>query len=320
MEKKRLGNTDLHIAPLAFGGNVFGWTADKKTSFALLDDFTSKGFNLVDTADVYSKWAPGNLGGESETLIGEWMHLRKNRSDIIIATKVGGDMGDDKKGLTKKYILEAIDSSLTRLKTDYVDLYQTHFDDEETPVEETLEAYDVLVKAGKVKWIGTSNMSADRIRESLTASTKNNFPAYQTLQPHYNLYERKKYEAEYEKLCLDNNIGVLNYFALAGGFLTGKYRTEADFEKSARGDQMSKFMDDRGFDILDELDLVSLEHNTTSATVAIAWLMARKSITAPIASATSLAQLDALLSSAELTLSPEEITRLDEASDYTNTD
>jgi aryl-alcohol dehydrogenase-like predicted oxidoreductase len=320
MEKKKLGNTDLHVAPLAFGGNVFGWTADKKTSFALLDEFAAKGFNLVDTADVYSKWAPGNKGGESETVIGEWMQLRKNRDNMIIATKVGGDMGDDKKGVSKKYILEAIDASLTRLKTDYVDLYQTHFDDEETPVEDTLEAYDILIKAGKVRWIGTSNMSPDRIRESLTASTKNNFPAYQTLQPHYNLYERKTYETEYEKLCLDNNIGVMNYFSLASGFLTGKYRTEADFEKSARGDQMGKYMNDRGFDILDELDLVSLDHNTTPATVAMAWLMARKSITAPIASATSLAQLDALLSSTELHLTEEEIKGLDEASDYTNPD
>ncbi|RZM10092.1 MAG: aldo/keto reductase, partial [Pedobacter sp.] len=242
MHTKRLGNTDLEVAPVTLGGNVFGWTADEKTSFEILDHFTGAGFNLVDTADVYSRWAPGNKGGESETVIGNWLKKTNKRDKIFISTKVGSDLGDGKKGLRKKYILEAVDSSLQRLQTDHIDLYQTHFDDVSVPVEETLQAYDEMVKAGKVRWIGTSNMTPERILESIAASKANNYPVYQTLQPHYNLVDRSGYEKNYEQLCLDYELGVINYFALASGFLTGKYRTQADISKHTRGDQVEKYL------------------------------------------------------------------------------
>ncbi|MCP9749422.1 aldo/keto reductase [Ferruginibacter sp. HRS2-29] len=316
MEKRQLGNSDLKAVPLAFGGNVFGWTVDEKTSFQLLDGFAGAGFNLVDTADVYSRWAPGNTGGESETIIGKWMKQRGNRNNILVATKVGSDMGDGKKGISKKYILQAAEASLQRLQTDRIDLYQTHFDDESTPVEETLEAYAQLVKEGKVRWIGASNMTAERLIASLKASKENGFPSYQTLQPHYNLYDREKFETEYEQICLDHHLGVLNYFALASGFLTGKYRSEKDFGKSTRGGGMGKYLNARGLSILDVLDTVSAKHNTTQASVALAWLMARKSVTAPIASATNPDQLDALIKAAVLELTTDDINLLDNASTW----
>ena len=314
MEKRRLGNSDLKVAPLAFGGNIFGWTADEKRSFELLDGFIGAGFNLVDTADVYSRWAPGNKGGESETIIGKWLKKHGNRNSVIIATKAGSDMGDGKKGVSKKYILQAAEASLQRLQTDHIDLYQTHFDDESTPVEETLEAYAQLVKEGKVRWIGASNMTPGRLLASLKASKDNGFPTYQTLQPHYNLYDREKFEAEYEQICLDHNLGVLNYYALASGFLTGKYRNENDFNKSARGGGMSKYLNPRGFSILDALDNISAKYNTTQASVSLAWLMARKSITAPIASATNIDQLDSFVKAAVLQLTADDINLLDHAS------
>jgi aryl-alcohol dehydrogenase-like predicted oxidoreductase len=314
IDKRKLGNTDLMVTPVTFGGNVFGWTIDEATSFDILDGFVEAGFNFIDTADVYSKWAPGNKGGESETIIGKWMKARNNRSSIILATKLGSDMGDGKKGLSKKYVTEAIDASLLRLQTDYVDLYQSHYDDPETPVEETLEAFDQLIKAGKIRWIGASNFSAARLKESLEASKKLSLPKYQTFQPEYNLYNREKFETEYEQICLDNQLGVINYYALASGFLTGKYRSEADLSKSARGGGMKDYMNDRGFRILKALDEVSEQYNSSPASVALAWLIARPSVTSPIASVTNLNQLQDLTRAASLKLDMEGISILDEAS------
>lgn len=315
MEKRTLGKSGIEVAPLAFGGNVFGWTIDEKKSFGLLDAFVASGFNLVDTADVYSRWAPGNKGGESETIIGNWIKQRNNRSSIIIATKVGADMGNGKNN-SKKYILESVEGSLKRLQTDYIDLYQTHYDDEVTAVEETTEAYAQLVKEGKVRAIGTSNMSAERLLKSLEASKAHNYPRYETLQPLYNLYDRQKFEEEYESICLEHNISVLNYYALASGFLTGKYRSEDDLGKSSRGGGIKKYLTKRGFAILDALDTVSKEFNTTQASVAIAWLLAKPAVTAPIASATSTEQLETLINGINLKLTKEAVEQLDKASDW----
>ena len=316
MIKRQLGKTDLNVSPLTLGGNVFGWTIDEKKSFEILDGFIAAGFNFIDTADVYSRWVPGNKGGESETIIGNWIKERGNRDKVIIATKVGADMGQGKTDLSKDYILKAVDNSLRRLQTDYIDLYQTHWDDANTPVEETLEAYSELVKAGKVKWIGASNLSPARLTESLEASKKFGYPSYQTFQPEYNLYAREGFEKEMEKLCLANNLSVINYYSLASGFLTGKYRSEADLGKSPRGGGLKDYLSERGFAILKALDEVSARYNTTPASVSIAWLIARESVTAPIASATSLEQLAALTKAAELTLDNEAISLLNAASAY----
>ena len=307
MEKRQLGNTGLEVYPITFGGNVFGWTIDEKRSFELLDAFTGAGFNFIDTADVYSRWAPGNKGGESETIIGNWMKKKKNRGDVVIATKVGSDMGDGKKGLTKKYILQAAGDSLKRLQTDHIDLYQTHFDDERTPIEETLEAYAQLIKEGKFRHIGASNLTAERLKDSLAIALEQGLPAYETFQPHYNLYEREKFENGLEPLCLGHNLGVLNYYSLASGFLTGKYRSEADLDKSQRGGGVAKYLDDRGFKILAVLDEVAKQLNTAQATVALAWLIHRPSVTAPIVSATSLKQLDSIIKAPELEITAHEI-------------
>ena len=304
----------MHVAPLTFGCNVFGFTIDEKTSFQLLDGFTEAGFNLLDTADVYSRWKPGNHGGESETIIGNWMKERNNRSNILIATKVGWDMGDGKKGLSKKYILQAVKASLKRLQTDYIDLYQTHMDDAETPIEETLEAYQQLINEGKIRWIGASNLSPERLQLSLQISKEKLLPSYQTFQPHYNLIEREIFEKELETICVENNLGVINYFALAGGFLTGKYRSEADLNKSLRGDGAKKYLTPKGIKILTALDKISAELNSTPASVAIAWLLARPSVTAPIASATSIEQLQSLIAATELKLTKEALEVLNDAS------
>ena len=314
MDKRKLGNTDLLVSPITFGGNVFGWTLDEKNSFEILDGFIDAGFNLIDTADVYSRWKPGNSGGESEKIIGNWIKARNNRNKIILTTKVGSDMGDGKKGLSKKYILEAIDASLQRLQTDYLDLYQSHFDDLETPVQETLEAYDQLIRAEKIRWIGASNFTPERLKESLETSQRLSLPKYQTFQPEYNLYKREGFEKEMEKVCLDNQLGVISYYALASGFLTGKYRSEADLGKSPRGGGAKDFMNDRGFRILKALDEVSELYNSTPASVALAWLIARPSVTAPIASVTSLNQLQDLTKAAALKLDNEALSILDEAS------
>lgn len=316
MEKRKLGNSDLEIAPLVFGGNVFGWTVDEEMSFRLLDAFLDAGFNCVDTADVYSRWAPGNSGGESETIIGKWLKQRNNRDKVIIATKVGSEMGEGMKGLSKNYIKQAVEASLKRLQTDYIDLYQSHYDDPETPVEETLEAYGQLIKEGKVRAIGASNFSPERLKESLDASAKGNLPRYETFQPEYNLYDREGYEKEIEPVCTENNLGVICYFSLASGFLTGKYRSEDDLSKSQRGQAVKKYLDERGHRVLQSLDEVAEQYKSAPASVSLAWLMARPSITAPIASATKLEQLEALVKAAELQLDSATIEKLTHASAY----
>ncbi|OJX51180.1 MAG: alcohol dehydrogenase [Flavobacterium sp. 38-13] len=316
MEKRQLGNTDLHIYPVAFGGNVFGWTLDEKKSFEILNGFTEAGFNFVDTADVYSRWAPGNTGGESERIIGKWLKEKKNRHNIVLTTKVGSDMGDGRKGLKKQYILKAVEDSLQRLGTDYLDLYQTHFDDVETPVEETLEAYAQLQKDGKIRWIGTSNMSPERILASLEASVAKGLPRYETLQPHYNLYAREKYETQYESLALENGLGVITYFSLESGFLTGKYRTKDDLGKSPRGGDMDKYFDERGLKILAALDEISNQYKATPAAVSLAWLIQRPSVTAPIVSATSKSQLESIILAPQLNLDADAIRLLDKASTW----
>jgi len=314
MDKRQLGRSALFVAPLTLGGNVFGWTLDEKNSFQILDGFIAAGFSLIDTADVYSRWAPGNKGGESETVLGNWMHQRGNRDKVIIATKVGSDLGQGMNNITKKYILQEVESSLNRLRTDYIDLYQTHFDVLDTPVEETLEAYAQLVKEGKVRVIGASNFTPARLKASLEASARHGYPRYETFQPHYNLYERAIFEKELEQVCLDNQLGVINYWGLAAGFLTGKYRSEADLGKSPRGADIKKYLNERGFRILAALDQVAARYESTPASVAIAWLIARPSVTAPIASATSLEQLESLVKATELSLDKTAISQLDEAS------
>lgn len=310
-----LGTTGISVPPICFGCNVIGWTADEATSFRLLDHLVSKGFNFVDTADIYSRWVPGHTGGESESIIGRWMAGRSNRSSVVVATKVGMDMGDGKKGLKKEYILRAAEDSMKRLRTDYIDLYQSHEDDPSTPLEETLGAYDQLIKQGKVRHIGASNYSATRMKESLDVSAAKNLPRYATLQPEYNLYERTKFEAELMPLCQREKIAVIPYFSLAAGFLTGKYRSEADLAKSPRGQGIGKkYMNPRGMKILAALDEVSKRVNATLGQVAIAWLLTRPTIAAPIASATSVEQLDELLTAAELKLDPGEVELLTSAS------
>lgn len=317
MNRKRLGNSDLHVSPLCFGGNVFGWTIDENTSFNILDAFADSGCNFIDTADVYSRWVPGNRGGESETIIGNWLKKKGGRETIVIATKVGSDMGrGEGKTLRKDYILKAAAESLQRLQTDYIDLYQTHYDDERLPVDEALEAYYELTKAGKVRWIGASNMSAERLQQSLQVSSQKGFPVYQTLQPEYNLYARQHFEETYKSICEENNISVIPYYSLASGFLTGKYRSEADLTKSQRGGGIRKYLNERGFTILSALDEVTKRCNATPATVSLAWLMAQPTVVAPIASATSKKQLQSLTSAVDLKLDDEAIRILNEASRY----
>ena len=314
MQRRELGTSGLAVSPLCFGGNVFGWTVDEPTSFVLLDAFVASGMNFVDTADVYSRWKPGNCGGESETIIGKWLKSRGGRDNVVIATKVGGDMGQGRKCLAKSYIREAVEHSLKRLQTDYIDLYQSHWDDPETPIEETLEAYAELIRAGKIRAIGASNYNAARLKEALEVSTRTGLPRYGSLQPEYNLYERTSYEGELEPLCREERIGVICYYSLASGFLTGKYRSEGDFGKSPRGSRVSKYLNERGQRILQALDEVAAQHRTTPAQVALAWLIARPGLTAPIASATSLEQLEELIGATRLNLDPPSIKRLDKAS------
>jgi aryl-alcohol dehydrogenase-like predicted oxidoreductase len=314
MQKRKLGNTGFEVAPLALGGNVFGWTADEAMSFKLLDAFVAAGFNLVDTADSYSRWATGHKGGESETVIGRWIARRGRHDDVIIATKVGSDMGQGHKVLRKDYILQAAEASLKRLQVDCIDLYQSHWDDENTPLEETLGAYDQLLRQGKVKTIGASNYSTARLSQALEVSEAKHLPRYATLQPHYNLYERASFEGELQALCLRENVGVITYFSLAAGFLTGKYRSEADFGKSARGPGMKKFLNPRGMKIIDVLDHVAKHHSATPAQIALSWLMARPGVSAPIASATDLDQLREILRATEIKLDAQATQALDRAS------
>jgi aryl-alcohol dehydrogenase-like predicted oxidoreductase len=314
MNKRELGKSGIMVSPFCFGGNVFGWTVDEKQSFEILDAFVDSGFEFIDTADVYSKWVPGNKGGESETIIGNWLRKSGKRDKVIIATKVGKPMGEGKQGLSKAYITKAVEDSLKRLQTDHIDLYQSHDDDKITSFEETLSAFTDLMKQGKVRAIGASNYSAARLKEALEVSKINNLARYETLQPEYNLYDREGYEKDLEPLCIENNIGVITFYSLASGFLTGKYRSEADLGKSARGGGVKKYLTPRGFKILAALDEVAAQYKTTPAAVAIAWVIARPGISAPIASATSLKQLHDTTQAVHLDLSEDAIKLLDESS------
>lgn len=314
MQLRPLGRSTLQIAPLVFGGNVFGWTANESTSFDLLDAFVGAGFNCIDTADMYSRWAAGNKGGESEQIIGRWLHARGTRARVVVATKVGGDMGEGLKGLSRRHILEGAEASLRRLQTDYIDLYQAHFDDEATPIEETLEAFKRLIEQGKVRVIGASNYKAARLTAALRLSAQHQWPRYETLQPHYNLYDRSDFETNLEPLCREQQIGVIPYYSLASGFLTGKYRSSNDLGKSARGSGMKRFLNERGLRILSALDEVAASLRATPAQVALAWLLSKPSVTAPIASATSREQLSDLVKGVQLTLDAGMVARLDQAS------
>ena len=316
MEKRKLGNTDLYTAPVVLGGNVFGWTIDEKQSFAILDEFFASGFNAIDTADVYSRWADGNEGGESETIIGKWMKDRGNRNQTLLITKVGFDMGQGHKDISKNYILSAVDESLRRLQTDYIDLYFTHIDDDKTEVEETLEAYEKLIKAGKVRWVGASNLSPERLKASLEVSERNGLPRYEVCQPEYNLCVRQGFEGGIAPICENYGLGVISYFSLASGFLTGKYRSEEDLSKSARGRIVKKYLNDRGKRILKALDETAAKHNTTQAAVSLAWLMAKPVVTAPIASATKIEHLQTFTEALRINPSEDDIAKLDGASAY----
>jgi aryl-alcohol dehydrogenase-like predicted oxidoreductase len=314
MDHRPLGRSGLQVSPLCLGGNVFGWTADEATSFRLLDAWVDAGMNFIDTADVYSRWAPGHHGGESEAVIGRWLKKSGKRDRVVIATKVGKDMGDGKVGLAPAYIRSAVEASLQRLQTDVIDLYQSHDDDPATPLEETLGAYAELIRAGKVRAIGASNFSAPRLEEALAVSARLGLPRYECLQPLYNLVERPAYEAELEAVCVQHGLGVINFFALARGFLSGKYRSEADLGKSPRGAGVKSYLNEHGLRVLAALDAAAQRLNATPAQVALAWQIARPSITAPIASATSLAQLADLIAAARLTLDAEAIRSIDAAS------
>jgi aryl-alcohol dehydrogenase-like predicted oxidoreductase len=314
MKFRKLGNSGLTVSTLALGGNVFGWTADETTSFRVLDTFVAAGGNLIDTADVYSAWAPGHKGGESETVLGKWLTRSGNRENVLIATKVGKEMGPGSKGLSKSYILRAVEGSLKRLRTDYIDLYQSHADDTDTPLEETLEAYAQLIREGKVRAIGASNYDAKRLARALEVSERNGYPAYQSLQPQYNLYDRADYERNLEPLCQEKGLGVLPYFPLASGFLTGKYRSEKDLAGRAREEYAKKYLDDRGFRILEALDQVARQNRLTPAVVSLAWLIARPGVTAPIPSATSVSQLTNLIQATRIHLDQVSIETLDLAS------
>jgi aryl-alcohol dehydrogenase-like predicted oxidoreductase len=316
MKKRQLGNSSIEVAPLMLGGNVFGWTIDEPASFEVLDAFVGAGFNFIDTADSYSTWVPGHAGGESETIIGNWLRRSGKRDRVIIATKVGSEIPGQGKGLSRAWIMRQAEASLQRLQTDYIDLYQSHYDDPNTPMEETMEAYAQLVRQGKVRVIGCSNFTAERIRESLAISRRHSWPRYESLQPHYNLYERQAYESTLEPLALNEKLGVVPYYALASGFLTGKYRSQNDLAKSPRGQSVKKYLNDRGFRILQALDQVAEKRQATPAQVALAWLMARPGITAPIASATKVDQLNDLTRAAALELDNTSLELLNKASAY----
>ncbi len=313
MQNRKLGKTGIEVPPVTVGGNVFGWTVDEAASYRLLDEFVSNGLNFIDTANTYSSWVAGNKGGESETIIGNWMKQRGNRSDLVIATKVGSEM-DGRKGLGKTYILEMVDESLRRLQTDYIDLYQAHYPDPDTPIEETLEAFDYLIKQGKVRAVGASNYSPEQLLEAIQASNRSGLIAYASLQPLYNLYNRMEFEKELAPICMEHHIAVINYYALASGFLTGKYRSAEDFGKSKRGDGMQKYLDERGVRILAALDEVAAYNETTPAAIAIAWLLAKPVVTSAIASATSSKQISELVAATRIKLDPQALEFLDTAS------
>jgi aryl-alcohol dehydrogenase-like predicted oxidoreductase len=315
METRTLGTTNLQVAPLMLGGNVFGWTIDAETSFRILDAFVDAGFNFIDTADVYSAWKPGNAGGgQSETILGQWFARSGKRDKVVLATKVGMDLGDGKKGLSSKYIIQAAEASLKRLQTDHIDLYQSHTDDQSVPLEETLNAYRALIEQGKVTIIGASNYKAGRLREAIDLSAREGLPTYQTLQPEYNLYDRQDFEQNLQPVAQELNLGVIPYFSLASGFLTGKYKSRADTEGKNRGSRVQKYFDDRGMKILKALDEVAQETGAAQATISLAWLLAQPTILAPIASATSTEQLQALIAAPNLELTPAQLEKLTQAS------
>ena len=314
MNRRELGRSGLQVSPLCLGGNVFGWTADEATSFTLLDAWVDAGMNCIDTADVYSRWAPGHSGGESETVIGRWLKHSGKRDRVVLATKVGKDMGDGRIGLAPAYIRAAVEASLTRLQTDVIDLYQSHDDDPTVPLADTLGAYAELIAAGKVRAIGASNFTGARLSEALAVSEAHRLPRYECLQPLYNLVERPAFEAELEAVCVRHGLGVINFFALARGFLSGKYRSEADLGKSPRGQGVKQYLNPHGLRVLGALDIVAQQLGATPAQVALAWQIARPSITAPIASATSLAQLADLVAAARVALDGDAIRTLNEAS------
>lgn len=314
MERRKIGRSALETGTIVFGGNVLGWTVDQAQGFRILDAFVDAGFNAIDTADTYSRWVPGNKGGESETIIGNWLKQGGGRRErVLIFTKLGAEMGPDKKGLSRRYIKAEVEESLRRLQIDTIDLYQSHRDDTTTPMLETLETYAELIREGKVRAIGASNFSAARLQESLDVSAKHGLPRYECLQPRFNLYDRADYEGALEQLCRKEKIGVIPYYGLASGFLSGKYRSAADFGKSPRGGAMANYLNAKGLKILAALDAVAAAHKVKPAAIALAWLIARPSITAPIASATSVEQLADFSAAAELKLSRDEIARLDAA-------
>ncbi|MBP1650380.1 MAG: aldo/keto reductase [Bacteroidetes bacterium] len=314
MKKITIGKTDLQIAPINFGGNVFGWTLDEKQSFEILDAFVNADFNFIDTADTYSWWVEGNKGGESEAIIGKWMKARNNRDKVVIATKVGSQNKEHKEDVSRAHILKSVDESLQRLQTDHIDLYYTHFDDNVTPLEETLSAYDEIIKAGKVKYIAASNLTPERLTASLKLAEEKGLPRYQALQPHYNLVERANFETKYQPIAQQYGLSVMPYWSLAAGFLTGKYRSEEDFKKSVRGEGVRKYLDAKGIGVLHALDKVAAKHNSKPATVALAWLLAQPTIAAPIVSATSQHQLETLVAAPALQLDAEDLGLLDNAS------
>lgn len=314
MDKRALGASGIAIAPLALGGNVFGWTADEATSFSLIDAFVARGFSLIDTADVYSTWVPGHSGGESERVIGAWLKRGGRRDKVHIATKVGMDMKAAGKGLSRAHIIDAAEASLRRLGTDYIDLYQAHIDDNTVPVDETMEAFARLVEAGKVRAVGASNYTAPRLAEALAASDANGYPRFSVLQPHYNLVNRALFEGALQTLCLEEKIGIIPYYALAAGFLTGKYRRPEDLDGKARAGTVAHYLDPRGLDLLAEMDKIAARLGATPTQVAIAWLIAQPGVTAPIVSATSLSQLDDILAAPGLALDAAALSRLDRAS------
>jgi aryl-alcohol dehydrogenase-like predicted oxidoreductase len=314
LQKRRLGRTDLTIAPLVLGGNVFGWTADEKTSFDILDRFAGAGLNAVDTADSYSRWIPGHKGGESETIIGSWMKSRGNRDKVVVITKVGSDMGQGKKDLSAAYIARAVEDSLKRLQVDAIDLYLSHWPDDTVPYDETLGAYQRLIEQGKIRWCGASNLDAGQLEASLRVASQKKLPRYEVLQPEYNLYDRSSFDGPLRDLCIVEEIGVITYFSLARGFLSGKYRSEADLDKSPRGSGIAKYLDGRGKRILAALDAVWARHDANQAEVALAWIIARPGVTAPIASATNIEQVDSLIRAVSLKLTAADIAELDKAS------
>ena len=314
MDRRKVGRSALEIAPIVFGGNVLGWTVDQAQGLRILDAFVDAGFNAIDTADTYSRWVTGNKGGESETIIGNWLRQGGGRRQrVLIFTKLGAEMGPDKKGLSRRYIKAEVEESLRRLQIETIDLYQSHRDDTSTPMLETLETYAELIREGKVRAIGASNFTAARMQEALDVSAKHGLPRYECLQPRFNLYDRAEYEPALEPLCRKEQIGVIPYYGLAAGFLTGKYRSVADFGKSPRGGGMANYLNPKGLKLLAALDAVAAAHKVKAAAVALAWLIARPSITAPIASATSVDQLKDFSAAAALKLTHEDIAKLDAA-------